>query len=435
MKLKTVALVGRPNVGKSTLFNKLAHEKISIVENLPGVTRDRIYTEVDYLDYKFNLIDTGGIDISEGNFNNLIEIQVNIAIDEADVILFIVDSKESINANDRYLANVLHKSNKRVIVVFNKIDNKESEVHKFDYYELGFKEIIEISVEHGIGIANLLDLIVKDFPKYEKEEDDNRIKFSLIGRPNVGKSSLVNAILGNEKVLVSNIAGTTRDAVDTNFKYQGEEYVIIDTAGIRKRGKIYEKIEKYSLLRSLKAIDRSDVCLLVIDYLDGIKEHDKHIAGMALEKGKALVIVVNKCDDYKDDKKREFTKLLQSEFQFLPYVKIVFVSALNKKRIHLIMPEVLAAYENSIKRIQTSVLNEIITEAYNLNIPPSYKGKRLKIYYVVEEDIKPPKFTFFVNNKNLVHFSYYRYLENKLRENIDLTGTPIILKFKNRSEK
>ena len=432
MKLKTVALVGKPNVGKSTLFNKLAKAKISIIEDTPGVTRDRIYTEVSYKDYKFNLIDTGGIDLSEGLFNNLIEIQVNIAIFEADVIVLVVDSKESISANDKYLANMLHKSGKRVIVAFNKIDNKESELHKFDYYELGFSEFVEISAEHSRGINDLLDLIVKDFPKYENI-DDSTIKFSLIGRPNVGKSSLVNAILGSDKLIVSDVAGTTRDAVDTIFKYNGEEYVIIDTAGIRKQGKIYENIEKYSLLRSLKAIDRSDVCLLVIDYLDGIKEHDKHIASYALEKGKAIVIIVNKYDENNEEKKKEFTKLIRTEFQFLPYANIVFVSALNKKRINLIMPEVLKAYESTTRRIQTSVLNEIINEAYNLNLPPSYKGKRLKIYYVACEDIKPPKFVFYVNNKNLVHFSYYRYLENKLRENIELTGTPIILKFKNRS--
>lgn len=434
MKLKTVALVGKPNVGKSTLFNKLARAKISIIEDTPGVTRDRIYREIDYLDYKFNLIDTGGIDISNGDFNDLIKVQVEIAILEADVIVFIVDSKESISANDKYLANMLHKSGKRVIVAFNKIDNKESLTHKFDYYELGFSEYVEISAEHSVGITELLDTIVKDFPKYQKEIADNKIKISLIGRPNVGKSSLVNALIGSEKLIVSDIAGTTRDAVDTTFRYNDNDYVIIDTAGMRKRGKIYENIEKYSLLRSLKAIDRSDVCLLVIDYQDGIREHDKHIAGIALEKGKGLIIIVNKFDEYDDNKKREFTKLIRSEFQFIPYVDIIFVSAKEKKRIHLIMPIVLKTYENATRKIQTSVLNEIVEEAYNLNLPPSYKGKRLKIYYVVEDDIKPPKFTFYVNNKNLVHFSYYRYLENKLRENIELEGTPIILKFKNRSE-
>lgn len=435
MKLKTVALVGRPNVGKSTLFNKLAHAKISIIEDTPGVTRDRIYSEVSYLDYKFNLIDTGGIDLGEGEFNNLIEIQVSIAIDEADVIVFVVDSRESINANDKYLAKMLHKSGKRVIVALNKIDNKESLVHKYDYYELGFSEYVEISAEHSKGIIELLDLIVEDFPKYEKEELDNKIKFSLIGRPNVGKSSLVNALIGSDKLIVSNIAGTTRDAVDTTFKYNNEEYVVIDTAGIRKRGKIYENIEKYSLLRSLKAIERSNVCLLLLDYQDGIKEHDKHIASYALEAGKGIILIVNKYDEGNDIKKKEFIKLIRAEFQFLPFAPIIFVSALYKKNIHMIMPEVLNVYSNATRRIQTSVLNEIIEEAYNLNLPPSYKGKRLKIYYTSQEDITPPKFVFYVNNKNLVHFSYYRYLENKLRENIELTGTPIILKFKNRGQK
>lgn len=435
MKLKTVALVGRPNVGKSTLFNKLAHAKISIIEDTPGVTRDRIYSEVNYLDYKFILIDTGGIDLSEGEFNNLIEMQVSIAISEADVIVFVVDSLESINANDKYLAKMLHKSGKRVIVALNKIDNKESLVHKYDYYELGFLEFVEISAEHSKGITELLDLIVEDFPKYEKEELDNKIKFSLIGRPNVGKSSLVNALIGSDKLIVSSIAGTTRDAVDTTFKYNNEEYIVIDTAGIRKRGKIYENIEKYSLLRSLKAIERSNVCLLLLDYQDGIKEHDKHIASFALEAGKGIILIVNKYDEGNDIKKKEFIKLIRSEFQFLPFAPIIFVSALYKKNIHMIMPEVLNVYSNATRRIQTSVLNEIIEEAYNLNLPPSYKGKRLKIYYTSQEDIAPPKFVFYVNNKNLVHFSYYRYLENKLRENIELTGTPIILKFKNRSQK
>ncbi len=430
--MKTVAIVGRPNVGKSTLFNKLSHAKISIIEDTPGVTRDRIYSIINYHDYKFNLIDTGGIDLSEDNFNKLIEVQVNIAIDEADVIIFVVDSKESINANDKYLSDILHKSGKRVIVALNKIDNKESLIHKYDYYELGFNEYIEISSEHSSNIIELLDMIVKDFPKYEKNED-NKIKFAFIGRPNVGKSSLVNALIGNDKQIVSSIAGTTRDAVDTTFKYNDEEFVAIDTAGIRKRGKIYENIEKYSLLRSLKAIERSDVCLLVIDYLDGIKEHDKHIASYAIESGKGIIIIVNKFDENDNEKKKEFEKVIRSEFQFLSYANIIFVSALNKKNIHLIMPLVLKTYESCNKHIATSILNDIIKEAYNLNLPPSYKGKRLKIYYVTEESTAPPKFIFYVNSKNLVHFSYYRYLENKLRENIELSGTPIILKFKNRS--
>ena len=429
--MKTVAIVGRPNVGKSTLFNKLSHAKISIIEDTPGVTRDRIYSIVNYLDYKFNLIDTGGIDLNIDDFNKLIEVQVEIAIDEADVIIFLVDGKEPINENDRYLSEKLHKCGKRVIVALNKIDNKESLVHKYDYYELGFQEYIEISGEHSKNIVDLLDLITKDFPKYENQID-NRLKFSIIGRPNVGKSSLVNALIGENKQIVSDIRGTTRDAVDTIFKYNDEEYVVIDTAGIRKQGKIYENIEKYSLLRSLKAIERSDICLLVIDYQDGIKEHDKHIAHYAIEAGKGIIIIVNKYDEVDNKKKQEFINLVKAEFKFLSYANILFVSAKNRKNIHLIMPEVLKTSENINRQIQTSILNDIIEEAYNLNIPPSYKGKRLKIYYVVEEDIKPPKFVFYVNSRKLIHFSYYRYLENKLRENIELTGTPIILKFKER---
>ena len=435
MKLKTVALVGRPNVGKSTLFNKLAEKRISIIEDTPGVTRDRIYTEVNYKDYKFNLIDTGGIDISDGVFNNLIEVQVNIAIMEADVIVFVVDSKESISANDRYLANILHKSSKRVIVAFNKTDNKESEIHKYDYYELGFLEYVSISAEHSRGINDLLDMIVKDFPVYEKSEDD-RIKFSLIGRPNVGKSSLVNALIGSDKLIVSNIAGTTRDAVDTVFKYNNEEYVIIDTAGIRKRGKIYENVEKYSLFRSLKAIERSDVCVLVIDASKGIIEHDKHIAGMAIEAGKALVICVNKWDtvDETNTALKKWKELIHYEFQFATYAKVVFLSALTKKRVHMLMPEIIEAYNNHEKMIPTSKLNEVIAEATHLHEAPSYKGRRLKIYFVNQEETHPPKFTFRVNDKGLVHFSYQRYLENKIRENFDFSGTPIIIKFKNKAE-
>ena len=429
--MKTVAIVGRPNVGKSTLFNKLSHAKISIIKDTPGVTRDRIYSIVKYLDYRFNLIDTGGIDLDEDDFNKLIEIQVGFAIDEADVIIFVVDSKESINANDKYLSDMLHKSGKRVIVALNKIDNKDSLIHKYDYYELGFDEYIEISSEHSSNIYELLDLIVKDFPKYEPI-DDKKIKFSLIGRPNVGKSSLVNALIGFDKQIVSDIRGTTRDSVDITFKYNNQEYVVIDTAGIRKQGKIYDDIEKYSLLRSLKAIERSDICLLVIDYLDGIKEHDKHIANYALESGCAIIILVNKFDTLDIKKQKEFEKLIRAEFKFLSFSDILFVSAKNKKNIHLIMPMILKAYESYTRKIQTSVLNDIIKEAYNLNLPPSYKGRRLKIYYVVEESTNPPKFVFYVNSKNLIHFSYYRYLENKLRENIELSNTPIILKFKEK---
>jgi len=434
MKIPTVALVGRPNVGKSTIFNKIVGQKISIIEDTPGVTRDRIYSEATYKDYKFNLIDTGGIDASREQFNDIIRIQAEIAIDEADVVLFIVDGKEGLTTNDFIVRDMLRTNNKNVIVVINKIDNKKTEENIYDFYELGFDTYIPVSGEHGVGFFELLDEVVKNFPKNDVEQDDNRLKFSVIGRPNVGKSSLINALLNEERVIVSNVAGTTRDAIDTVMRYNEEEFVVIDTAGMRKKGKIYENIEKYSLLRSMKAIDRSDVCLLVINAEEGIIEHDKHIAGYVLEKGKGLIIVVNKWDTMDEPNIKEYTKKVRNEFQFLSYVPIVFVSALTKKRIHTIMPEVLKVSENIKREINTSVLNDVIMDAYMLNIPPSYKGKRLKIYFVNQSGTKPPKFTFHVNNKGLVHFSYERYLENKLRENFELEGTPIILQFKNRSE-
>ena len=432
---KTVAIVGRPNVGKSTLFNKIVGKKISIIEDNPGVTRDRIYSEVTYGKYKFNLIDTGGIDVSKEVFNDEIKVQVEIAIEESDVIIFLVDGTEGINANDYEVRDMLRKTNKKIIVAINKTDNNKSLDHKYDFYELGFDNYIEISGEHNRGINNLLDMVTSDFPEYEEEKQDKRIKFSIIGRPNVGKSSLVNALLGEERVIVSNVAGTTRDSTDSLLKYNNDEYIVIDTAGIRKRGKIYENVEKYSLLRSMRAIERSDICILVIDSVSGIIEHDKHIIGMALESGKGLIIVVNKWDVPNSLSMAEYEKLIRSEFQFLSYVPIVFLSAKERKRVHLLMPEVVKVAESIKKEVKTSVLNDVINDAYLLKLPPSYKGKRLKIYFVNQEGVCPPKFTFHVNDKGLVHFSYYRYLENKIRENFDFYGTPIILKFKNRGEK
>ena len=434
MKLPTVALVGRPNVGKSTIFNKIVGKKISIIEDTPGVTRDRIYSEASYKNYRFNVIDTGGIDASLEKFNDEIKIQAEIAIDEADVVVFVVDGKEGLTSNDLVVRDMLLKSNKKVIVAINKVDNKKAEDHIYDFYELGFDIYIPISGEHGIGFVELMDEVTKDFNEKE-EKEDKRLKFSVIGRPNVGKSSLINALLNEERVIVSDVAGTTRDAIDTVLTYQKEEFVVIDTAGMRKKGKIYENVEKYSLLRSMKAIDRSDICLLVINAEEGIIEHDKHIAGYVLEKGKGLILVVNKWDTVEDKKTiKEYLKEVRSEFQFLSYVPVIFTSALTKKRVHTIMPEVLKVSENIKREIKTSVINDVIQDAYLLNLPPSYKGRRLKIYYVNQTGIKPPKFTFHVNNKNLVHFSYERYLENKLRENFELEGTPIILQFKNRSE-
>lgn len=437
MKKPVVALVGRPNVGKSTIFNRLVGKKISIIEDTPGITRDRIYGTVRYMDYQFHLIDTGGIDQGEDIFNNEIVVQASLAIDEADIILFVVDGKEGLSSNDFVVRDMLRKSKKRVIVVVNKADSKHLSEHLYDFYELGFEEILMVSGEQNIGIYELLESITKNFNTFVDEEDSDCIKFSVIGRPNVGKSSLVNALLNEERSIVSSVAGTTRDAIDTPFIYHGEQFLVIDTAGIRKRGKIYENVERYSLLRSLKAIDRSDVCLLVIDASTGIAAHDKHIAGYALEAGKAVIIVVNKWDtiEDKDGAIQSFTKELRSEFQFIPYAPIVFLSALTKKRIHTLMPEIIKVATNHKKEIKTSLLNDVINDAYALNLPPSYKGKRLKIYFSSQVSTCPPTFNIQVNNKGLVHFSYERYLENKIREAFDLEGTPIVIQFKNKGEK
>ena len=436
MKMPTVALVGRSNVGKSTIFNRLVGKKISIIEDTPGVTRDRIYADCEYKNYKFHLIDTGGIDVTKELFNEEIKVQASIAIDEADIIVFIVDGKEELNQNDFVIRDMLKKSGKDVIVAVNKLDNTKRDNNIYNFYELGFGDVIGVSGEHGIGISDLLDVVCSNFKEIEEtEEENNIVKFAIIGRPNVGKSSLLNALLNEEKAIVSNVAGTTRDAVDTPFVYDKKDYVAIDTAGIRKSGKIYENIEKYSVLRSMKAIERANVCVLVINAEEGIIEHDKHIASYALEAGKPMVIVVNKWDTVSDKNDiSSYTKLIRAEFQFLSYVPVVFLSAKTKKRIHTLMPEITKVYENSRKEIKTSILNDIIRDAVLSNAPPSYKGKRLKIYFVAQTGITPPKFTFNVNSKSLVHFSYERYLENKIRENFDLEGTPIIIQFKNKGE-
>ena len=432
MSIPTVALVGRPNVGKSTLFNKIVGKKISIIEDLPGVTRDRIYQEATYNKKKFYLVDTGGIDATKMTFNDEIKMQAEIAIKDADIVVFIVDGKEGLTSNDLIVRDILRKSKKKVIVAINKIDVKDAKDNIYDFYELGFDTYIPISSIHNTGYVELMETITNDFHEQD-EVIDERLKFCIIGRPNVGKSSLMNALLNEERVVVSNVAGTTRDSIDSILKYHNEEYVLIDTAGMRKKGKVFEAIEKYSLFRSLKSIDRSDICLVVINAEEGITEHDKHIAGYAFERGKGLIFVVNKWDTVKDTTIQEFEKLMRAEFQFATYAPIVYLSALTKKRIHTLMPEILKVAENIGKEIKTSILNEVINDAYQLNLPPSYKGKRLKIYFTSQTGTKPPKFTFRVNNKGLVHFSYERYLENKIRENFDFTGTPITLQFKNRS--
>ena len=435
MKKKVVALVGRPNVGKSTLFNKLVGSKVAIIEDTPGITRDRIYKTVSFNDCSFLLIDTGGIDIGNDKFNDEIKVQASIAIDEADVIVFVVDGKEGLTTNDFVVRDMLLKSNKEVIVAINKIDSKLARDNMYDFYELGFDNYINISAEQNDGIYELLENITKNFNPSEEKEDDS-IKFSIIGRPNVGKSSLVNALLNEERVIVSDISGTTRDAIDTPFTYHGQNLTVIDTAGMRKKGKVYEGVEKYSLLRSLKAIDRSDVCVLVISAVDGIIEHDKHIAGYAIEAGKPVIITVNKWDtvESKDEEMKKFIKDIRANFQFMPYAPIVFLSALTKKRIHTLIPEIIKCYENSNKEIPTNQINDVIKDAYMLNLPPSYKGKRLKIYFTSQASTCPPTFNIQVNSKGLVHFSYERYLENKIRESFDFTGTPIVLQFKNKGE-
>ena len=412
--IPTVALVGRPNVGKSTLFNKMTGKKISIIEDTPGVTRDRIYEQVTYEKYRFNLIDTGGIDGSGEKFNTEIRMQAEIAIDQADVVVFVVDGKEGLTSNDLLVRDILRKSKKRVIVAINKVDVKDAKDNMYDFYELGFDNYVLISAIHNTGYNDLLDMICLEFRENDNEYVDDRLKFCIIGRPNVGKSSLMNALLNEERVVVSDVAGTTRDSIDSIVKYNKEEFVVIDTAGMRKRGKIYEAVEKYSLVRSMRAIDRSDICLVVINAEEGIKEHDKHIAGYAIDSGKGLIFVVNKWDQAKDTSINEFTKLMRAEFQFATYAPIVFLSALTKKRINTLMPEVVRVGNNIKNEVKTNVLNDVIYDSYQLNIPPSYKGKRLKIYFTSQTGIKPPKFTFRVNDKGLVHFSYERYLENSL---------------------
>ncbi|MCM1052772.1 MAG: ribosome biogenesis GTPase Der [Ruminococcus sp.] len=433
---KCVCLIGKPNVGKSTIFNKLIKEKKAIIMDEPGITRDRLYGHVTYQDKVFSLIDTGGLTLSNDDINKNIKMQAELAIDEADLILFVVDAKTGIDASDYYIRDLLIKSKKEVLVLVNKVDNDKRSDAVYEFYELGFPNILSVSGEHNLGFTEVLDYITKNLSSNFNDEDKTP-KFCLIGRPNVGKSSIVNAILNEERSIVSDIAGTTRDSIDTKFTYDKNDYIIIDTAGLRKKGRIYENVEKYSYLRSMRAIDEADICVVVVDAKEGIIEHDKHILGYAMEAGKGIVLAVNKWDTISnpDLEIKKWQTKIANEFAFASYLKVVFLSAKTKKRIHTLMPEIIKAYENNAKVIKTSLLNNVITEAVSLKAPPSYKGKRLKIYFVSETGIKPPKFTFQVNNKGLIHFSYERYLENKLRENFDLDGTPIILQFKNKNEK
>jgi GTPase len=423
-----IAIVGRPNVGKSTIFNRIVGERISIVEDIPGITRDRIYSSAEWLTHDFNIIDTGGIDIGDEPFLEQIRQQADIAINEADVIIFLTNGREGVTAADEEVAKILYKSKKPVVLAVNKIDNPEMRNQIYDFYALGFGDLFPISGSHGLGLGDLLDEAAKHFPK-DKGGDyaEDVIKFSLIGRPNVGKSSLVNAILGEERVIVSDIAGTTRDAVDSLYKFDGKEYVIIDTAGMRKKGKVYETTERYSVLRALRAIERSDVVLVVIDGEEGIIEQDKKIAGYAHEAGRAIVIVVNKWDAVEKDEKtmKLFEQQIREHFLFLDYAPIVFLSAKTKKRVHTLLPMINLASENHSLRVQTNVLNDVIMDAVAMNPTPTDSGKRLKIYYMAQVSVKPPTFVVFVNDPELMHFSYIRFLENRIRDTFGFEGTPI----------
>ncbi|MBR7553263.1 ribosome biogenesis GTPase Der [Allobacillus sp. GCM10007491] len=428
MRKSTVAIVGRPNVGKSTIFNRLVGERISIVEDTPGVTRDRIYAKAEWLNTDFNIIDTGGIDLSDEPLLVQVREQAEIAIHEADVIIFLVNGREGITSADEEVAKILYRSNKPVVLAVNKVDSYEMQHLIYEYYALGFGQPFPISGTHGLGLGDLLDEVVKHFPDRSNEiEDEDRIYFSLIGRPNVGKSSLVNAILGVDRVIVSDIEGTTKDAVDTSFTREGRDFTIIDTAGMRKRGKVYETTEKYSVLRAMKAIERSDVALILIDADTGIREQDKKIAGYAHDAGRAIVIVVNKWDtvESSQDAMKEFEQEIRKQFQFLSYAPIVFLSAKTKKRLHTLLPKIVMAGENHAKRVKTNVLNEVIEDALAVNPTPSIKGQKLKILYTTQVAAKPPTFVVFVNDPQLMHFTYERFLENRIREAFGFEGTPV----------
>ena len=422
-----VAIVGRPNVGKSTLFNKITGKRISIVEDTPGVTRDRIYGKAEWLTKEFRVIDTGGIQLADQPFREEINMQVEIAIDEADTILFVVNGKEGITNDDEYIARLLQRSQKKVILAVNKVDDFAQSDSIYEFYNLGLSDPIAVSGAHGIGIGDILDAIVNSFPDKIQEDYDGMTRFCVIGRPNVGKSSLVNALLNQERVIVSNIEGTTRDAIDTPFKREGKEYVVIDTAGIRKRGKVYENIEKYSVLRAMSAIERSDVVLVVIDGESGIRDQDKHVAGFAHEAGKGVIIVYNKWDAVEKDEKtmNRIEKEIRTQFQYLSYAPILFVSALKKQRIQTILPMIDDVHDASVLRIQTNVLNEVLMDAQLMTPPPTHKGKRLKIYYASQVAVAPPTIVLFVNDPELLHFSYKRFLENSLREAFGFQGTTL----------
>ena len=423
----TVAVVGSPNVGKSTIFNRIIGHRHAIIDDQPGVTRDRIYDKASWLGVDFNIIDTGGIEIANRPFQEQIRAQATIAIEEADVIVFVTDGKVGISKDDRIVAKMLYKSNKPIILAVNKIDNLDM-IHSLgDFYALGLGEPLPVSGEHGIGIGDLLDKIVNKLPKKEDKTYDDAITFSIIGRPNVGKSSLSNAILNKERVIVSNIEGTTRDSIDTRFTRDNQDYVVIDTAGLKKRGKIFESVDKYSMLRALGSIDRSEIVLLVLDAETGIQEQDKHIVGYAVEAKKAIIIVVNKWDtvERSQNAQSDFEKKVSQEFQFLDYAPIVFVSAKNKTKIDNIFKAINKVHLAYDSHVQTSILNDVIQDAQTMNPAPEFNKGRLRIYFANQASSQPPSFVMFVNKPKYAHFSYIRYIENRLRETFDLDGTPI----------
>jgi len=437
-----VAIVGRPNVGKSTLFNIFANSRISIVEDTPGVTRDRLYADTEWLDNEFMMVDTGGIEImNTDKIAVSIRQQAQIAIAEADVILFVCDARAGITHEDAEVAKMLRQSKKPIVLAINKADSPKQEMEIFEFYNLGIGEPIPVSAANHLGLGDLLDAVVEKFPEtsaYGEDGNEDEIKVALIGRPNVGKSSIFNTLVGEERSIVSDVAGTTRDAIDTPVIREGQKFLFIDTAGMRRKARIDEPIEKYSIIRSLRAVDRSDVVLMVIDAIDGVTEQDKKIAGYAHEAGKGIVLVVNKWDLYDKDNTStlRYTENLRRELVFMQYAPVVFVSAMTKQRIHR-LPEVIHyVAEQNAMRISTSVLNQVVEDAIAINPPPTEKGQRLKILYATQVKIKPPTFVIFVNEPEIMHFSYQRYLENKLREAFGFEGTPLqmIIRGKNEEE-
>ena len=433
MRLGTVALVGAPNVGKSTIFNRMVGSRMSIVEDTPGVTRDRLYGTGEWLTRKFKVIDTGGIEIAKAPFQSEISAQVDIAIEEADVIVFVVDGQKGLTGDDQAVAKKLYQCDKPVLLAVNKVDNVNLLADAPEFYALGLGDPIAVSGSHGIGIGDLLDKIIALLPEKEEEEYEGAISFCFVGRPNVGKSSLTNALLGDQRVIVKDIAGTTRDSIDTPFTKDDQNYVVIDTAGLVKRGKIYEAIDKYAALRALSAIDRSQIALLVIDASVGILDQDRHVSGYALEAKKGIVVVVNKWDlAPKGMTQEEFTKEIRNRFKFLDFAEVIYVSAKTMRGVEQILPAIQRAYEGCNRRISTSTLNQIIVDAQNMNPTPEFNHGRLKIIFSSQVAVNPPTFVMFCNDPKFAHFSYTRYLENRLRDCFDFSGTPIHIIYRQR---